>query len=599
MANEQIRPRDAVESRYKWHLEDIYPDFAAWEADFERAKTAVADMKAAQSALKPGRDEILAVLERSMALTRLVERLYAFARMRRDEDSRIPQSQAAADRAETLAVQASEATAFLRPALLAMPESLLKDCMQDAAFDEYTRLLASVLRHRPHTLPAEQETLLAGAGELANAPSTIYTLFTEADLTFPDITGEDGKPCTVSDARLLTLLGSRDGRVRKEAYESVMNTYGRYGNTFASIYGASVKADVFFARTHRFSSAIEASLFDSEIPVQVYDALQTAIDERLPPLNRYLALRKRALGLEALHMWDLYVDTVADYEMKLTYDEAFDLVLRALAPLGRDYVDVLARARDAGWVDVMENAGKHHGAYSWGVYGVHPYVMMNFEGTFDSASTLAHELGHAMHSYFSNQAQPFAKADYTLFAAEVASTVNEVLLNAYLLEKESDPAARQFLLGTLLEHFRTTVFRQTLFATFERETHARQEKGEALTRDTLCALYHEINRRFYGASCVVDDAVQYEWMRIPHFYRAFYVYQYATGFSAAVCIARRILREGEAAVEGYRKFLAAGGSLPPLDALRLAGVDMATPQPVREAMDWFEEILGEMETLCQ
>lgn len=586
-----VRARGEIEAQYKWRLEDIFQTVSLWEEAFISAQKAIEEMPSIQSALVPTPKSILDTLTKAVTLNELVERIYSYARMRRDEDSRETAPQAMADRAETLAVRATAATAFLSPALLAMPENLLLSCLADPAFADYTRLLGDVLRNRPHTLPAEQEMLLAEAGEIGGAPNTIYSLFTQADLTFPQIVGEEGTPTDVTDARLLTLLSSRDGRVRREAYETVMTTYGSYGNTFSAIYAASVKNDVFTARAHKFSSSLEASLFENEIPTAVYDSLLKAVHERLPALNKYLTLKKEALGLSELHMWDLYVDTTADFDLKLSYDEAYRLVLDALAPLGEDYVETLGRAKDDGWMDVFENAGKAHGAYSWGCYGVHPYVLLNFEGTLDSASTIAHELGHSMHTFYSYAAQPFAKAEYTLFAAEVASTVNEILLSSHLLETNNGRAARQSLLGTLLEHFRTTVFRQTLFAAFERETHAMQERGEALTSEAMSGLYYHINETFYGQSCAQDDAVRNEWMRIPHFYRAFYVYQYATGFSAAVCIARRILKEGAPAVVGYRKFLSAGGSLPPLEALKLCGVDMGTPEPVREALDWFEEIL--------
>lgn len=596
MSNESaIKNRADIAPEYKWKLEHIYPDRAAWEKAFSAAQDAVSAMPALQATLTATQESILKVLREADALERTVSTLYVYARMSRDEDSRETIPQAMADRAESLAVKANAALAFLRPALLEMPQSLLESCLSQPDFADFDRLLGDVIRNRPHTLPAEQEALLAEAAEIGGAPSTIYTMFTEADLTFPSIEGEDGKPLEVSEARLLTLLANRNGRIRKDTYETVMGTYGRFGNTLSSIYAASVKNDAFSARAHRFGSSIEASLFGNEIPVPVYDALLKAIDERLPALNRYLGIKQKQLGLSELHMWDLYVDTTADFDMKLTYEEGYELVLKALAPLGEDYVSTLREARTAGWVDVFENVGKHHGAYSWGTYDSHPYVLMNFEGTVDSTSTLAHELGHSMHSYYSAKEQPFSKSSYTLFAAEVASTVNEVLLASYMLDQYPEKAAQQSLLGNLLEGFRTTVFRQTLFANFERETHAMQERGEALTKEAMCDLYYGINKRFYGEGCVVDDAVRYEWMRIPHFYRAFYVYQYSTGFSAAVSIARRILREGAPAVEGYRKFLSAGGALPPLDALRLAGVDMETPTPVREALDWFEELLDRFE----
>lgn len=596
--NTAIKNRADIKAEYKWCLQDMYGTDEKWEQAFLEAQAGLSNIAALEKALEPTKQSILKTIDGIFAMDHQVSKLFAYARMRRDEDSRETVPQAMADRAQSLAVQANATAAFLRPALLAMPESLLEDCLKDPAFSEYDRLIKGVLRSRPHTLPAEQEALLAQAEEIGGAPGTIYTLFTEADLAFPAIEGEDGKPVEVSDARLLTLLSSHDGRVRKDAYETVMRTYGQYGNMIAATYAASVKNDVFTARAHKFPSAMEASLFDNEIPVTVYDALLAAVDERLPALNRYQATKRKALGLAELHLWDLYVNTTRDFEMKLSYEEAYDLVLKALEPLGEDYIETLKKARAERWVDVYENQGKHHGAYSWGCYGVHPYVLMNFDGTLDSASTLAHELGHSMHSYYSGKTQPYAKADYTLFAAEVASTVNEVLLSCHLLAEHPERAAQQSLLGTLLEHYRTTVFRQTLFAAFEREAHAMQERGEPLTKEALCELYYGINKKFYGQGCVVDDAVRCEWMRIPHFYRAYYVYQYATGFSAAVCIARKILKEGKPAVEGYRRFLAAGGSLPPLDALRLAGVDMETPRPVREALDWFEEMLMQFEAVC-
>lgn len=595
---DKTRVRAEIDDVYKWQLDAIFPTDAAWEEAFAQAKDGIAAIEALQKGLAPQKESILHALQAIYALERTVDKLYTYARMRRDEDSREPVPQAMADRIMSFVARASAVTAFLKPALLAMPEALLLDCAKDSNFSEYDRFLADILRRRPHVLPAEQEALLAEAAEIGNAPENIYTLFTEADLKFPDIRDEHGAVIELTEARLLTLLNNRDGRVRKDAYETIMRTYGEFGNAMASIYAASVKNDSFRARAHKFASAMEGSLFENEIPPSVYGALLQAIDEKLPALNRYLSCKKQTLGLSELHMWDLYVDTTSEFSLQLPYDEAYALVLDALAPLGESYVEIVRQAKTSGWIDVYPNVGKHNGAYSWGCYDAKPYVLLNFEDTLDSASTLAHELGHSMHSYLSAKAQPYAKADYTLFAAEVASTVNEILLSAHLLEKYTTREARQSLLGTLLEGFRTTVFRQALFATFERDTHAMHERGEALTKEALCDLYSAINQRFYGESCVLDEAVRFEWMRIPHFYRAFYVYQYATGFCAAACIARKILAEGKPAVDGYMKFLSAGGSMPPLEALRLAGVDMETPAPVREALDWFEEMIARFEEVC-
>ncbi len=592
-----IKAREAIAAEHKWQLSDLYETAEAWEVEMRAVQAETDAMKQVQEALRPEKDSILATLQASNMLSRRLMRLFTYARMLRDEDSRNAAAQGMADRAQSLVVQGKASLAFLTPALLEMPEALLLSCMEDAAFSDFDRELSDVLRNRPHTLPKEQETLLAQAAELAQAPDTIYTLLTEADLTFPDILGEDGTPTPMSDARLLPHLRSHDPRVRRDAWETVMQGYGKLGSTFAATYGGSVKGDVFFSRARHFASAREASLFENEIPVSVYDALLQAVNAHLPALNRYQTIKQKMLGLPELHMWDLYAEPTRDFEMNLSYDEAYALMLEALAPLGKEYTAIVKEAKNAGWIDIYENQGKHHGAYSWGSYGVHPYILLNYQGSLDDASTLAHEMGHAMHSFFSNRAQPHPKSHYTLFAAEVASTVNEVLLVCHLLDKHKDKAAQQSLLGTLLENFRTTVFRQTLFATFEMEAHAMQERGEPLTKESLSELYYGINQRFYGNGCTVDDLVRSEWMRIPHFYRAFYVYQYATGYSAAVCIARKILKEGAPAVAGYMRFLSAGSALPPIEALRLADVDMETPQPVEEALTWFDEIVEQFDAL--
>ncbi|MDR0898592.1 MAG: oligoendopeptidase F [Oscillospiraceae bacterium] len=597
MPQHAIPERGQIAPQYQWTLTDIYPTTADWERDFAAIEAAIAGMDAVREALSPTKESILATLKAQEAAHQKLERAWGYAYMKHDEDGRESQAQAMNDRIQSLGARVGAATAFIAPALLQMPEALLRDCLADPAFADYDRLLFGLLRNRAHVLPAEQEALLAQADEIGSAAQNTYGMLTTVDMEFPTIEGEDGQPTLVNSARLLTLLSSHDARVRRDAWLAMMGAYARYGNTFAALYAASVKNDGFHAHARGFASARAHSLFDSEIPETVYDALLDAVAERLPALHRYMRLKQKGLGLETLNLWDLYAETTRDFDIKVSYEEAFALILEALAPLGEDYIATLRAAQHEGWVDAFENQGKRGGAYSSGVYGVHPFVLMSFEGTLDSTSTLAHELGHAMHSHLSAQKQPFAKYDYTLFAAEVASTVNEILLTSYLLGKYPEAAAQQSLLGMLLEQFRGTVFRQTMFAAFEKETHLMQDRDEALTAQALSDVYEGINQRYYGAGCTVDPAVRAEWMRIPHFYRAFYVYQYATGFSAAVCIARKILREGAPAVAGYRKFLEAGGSMPPIDALRMAGVDMETPEPVREALDWFEELVGKFEGL--
>ncbi|MDR0929807.1 MAG: oligoendopeptidase F [Oscillospiraceae bacterium] len=597
MPQNTVPERAQIAPQYQWKLTDIYPAPADWQREYEAIEAGIAAMDAVREVLSPNKESILAAYTAVDALSRKMVRVWGYAMTKHDEDEREPHAQAMYDRMLSLDARVDAATAFLAPALLQMPESLLQDCLADPAFADFDRQLFGLLRNRAHVLPAEQEALLAQAQEIGNAAQSTYELLTDADMESPTIEGEDGQPILVTDARMHTLLSGRDARVRRDAWLANMGSYARYGNTFASLYAASVKNDVFLARVRGFASARAHTLFNSETPETVYDALLDAVEERLPALHRYMRLKQKALGLEELNLWDMYAETTRDFDLKLTYEEAFALVMEVLAPLGDDYIATLGEARDAGWVDAFENQGKYSGAYASMVYGVHSFVLMNFEGTLDSTSTLAHELGHAMHDHLSAQKQPFAKYEYKAFAAEVASTLNEILLIIHLLDRHPEPAAQQSLLGMLLEQFRGTVFHQSMFAAFEKETHLMQERGEALTQQALSDLYESLNRRYYAGGCTVDPAVRAGWMRIPHFYCAFFVYLYATGFSAAVCIARKILREGAPAVAGYRQFLEAGDALSPIDALRLAGVDMETPEPVREALDWFKELVGTFEKL--
>ncbi len=584
---EQVKQRSEIEKRWQWKLEDLYSTLEQWEADFRKVKTSVAEFEAFknQVAKNPAK-AIRSYFESHLIL----ERLFAFAHMHRDEDNANTTFQALTDRAETLSVEAEAAASFLEPELLAMEESALLALMKDPALSDFDVYLRTLLRNKPHTLPAEQERLLAMTGEMAGAPQNIYSMLTHVDMKFPDIHDDKGEVVPLTEAAYGTFIRSSSPHVRKEAFTALFETYTSFGATISAAYSGSVKGDLFAARARGFETAVEASLFPDEVPLSVYDNLIDVIHESLPALNEYISLRKPAMKLDEIHLYDLYASMVDDYDMKLPYPDAYKMVMEGLSSLGAGYQKVLGSAYEDGWIDVYSNKAKSSGAYSWGAYGVHPYVLLNHRDDLDSAMTIAHEMGHAMHSYYSNMHQPAPKANYTLFAAEVASTCNEIILMTKLMEHYKDNRkALAYLCNHLLEQFRTTVFRQTMFAEFERISHRMAEEGEALTKEALSKAYMELNQKYYGQHCVVDELIQVEWMRIPHFYRAFYVYKYATGFSAAVYLANRILTEGEPAVKDYYKFLSAGGSLPPIEALKLAGVDMSSPEPIRSAMRVFKQ----------
>ena len=585
--SEQVKLRSEIDKRWQWKLEDIYPSIDAWEADFQKMKSLVAEFESYKgTTAKTPRKIIRAFFDSQLIL----ERLYAFAQMHKDEDNANTTYQALADRAESLSVEASAACSFLEPELLAMEESELKALMNDASLTDYDVYLRNLLRNKPHTLPAEQERLLAMTGEMASSPQNIYSMLTKVDMKFPNIKNEKGEEVPLTEAGYGTFIRSNDRRVRKEAFTTLFETYTDFGATIAAAYAGSVKGDLFAARARGFNTAVEASLFPDEIPLSVYDNLISVIHESLPTLNEYIALRKPAMSLDEVHLYDLYATMLDDYDMTLPYPEAYKLVMEGLSPMGPEYQQILKSAYNDGWIDVYSSKAKSSGAYSWGAYGIHPFVLLNHREDLDSTMTIAHEMGHAMHSYYSNLHQPAPKANYTLFAAEVASTCNEIILMTKLMDRYQDNRkALAFLCNHLLEQFRTTVFRQTMFAEFERISHKMAEDGEALTKEALSKAYLELNQKYYGQHCVVDELIQVEWMRIPHFYRAFYVYKYATGFSAAVFLANRILTEGEPAVRDYYKFLSAGGSLPPIEALKLAGVDMSSPEPIRSAMKVFKQ----------
>ncbi len=595
----QPKTRAQADSRWTWNLGDIYATQEAFEADCARLTADIDALSGFEGTLaQGGKPRVLEAVRAYWASIRRMENAGTYAFLLRAQDNGEAAAQAMADRVQVLEVELGTCSAFLRPELLALPEALLRDCMADPDFAEYDVFLADVLRYKPHTLSAAEERIVSAYGEVVQGPQNTTQMLTYVDMRFPDIAGEDGEPAAVTEGKFIGFLQSPNRRVRADAYACVLGAYGALGNTFAATYATNVKADLVGARLHRFDTAREAALFGDEVPVSVYDSLIEAVHGALPTLARYIALRRRVMGLDAVHLYDLYVPMTGEFDLALPYPKAYELVVEGVSSaLGEEYGRVLREAYERRWIDVYENRGKNTGAFCSGCYDAHPYVLLNYEDGLSETLTIAHEMGHAMHSYYSEHAQPFAKAHYEIFVAEVASTVNEVLVLRYLMKRHTRRADQAALVNHLLENFRTTIFRQVLFAEFEHLAHKLAEEGEALTRERLCEVYYELNRRYYGEEAVVDEQVADEWMRIPHFYSSFYVYKYATGFSAAVAIAQRLLTEGEPAVCDYLRFLRTGGSMPPIEELKIAGVDLSTPQPVEQALAYFAELVGQMEAL--
>lgn len=592
---EQIKKRCEIDAQWKWDLTHIFPSDQAWE---EARAAALETIKAFAARQGHVAEDPKGTIRAFFALYERFAEIYEYAFLRQETDNSDTVAQGLKSKAMSLAVQLESQSAFLQPELLTLPAAELEALQTAPDMADYSEYIRNLIREKPHILSPEQEKLLAMMGELQQAPDNIFSMLSNVDMTFPDVHMPDGTTSPLRESNLSAYLHDRNQDVRRQGWEGIMSTYGRFGATIAAIYGASVKKDQFNADARHMPSAVEASLFPYEIPLSVYDNLIAAVHESLPSLTDYLKLRRERMGLSELHMYDMYAPLVDNFDMDLPYPEAYQLVLEGLAPLGEDYVAKLKEAYSGGWIDVYPNENKSSGAFSCGdLVRVHPYVLLNHNNNLTCAMTIAHELGHAMHSYFSNTHQPYPKADYSLFVAEVASTCNEALMLRSLQKKFTDPKAQAYLLVDLLEKFRTTVYRQTMFAEFERISHDMAAKGEPLTKDALNAAYYDLNQKYYGGGAVVDRLVENEWMRIPHFYRAFYVFVYATGFCAAMALSQRIMQEGESAVQDYRRFLSAGSSVPPLEALKLAGVDMTSPEPVRNALKIFQETIDQFRAL--
>ena len=588
------KPRRDMNPEFMWDLTPIFKSVEEWRAAYDEAEKAVKSLSDLPGTLVYSEDHLARGLDRISHAQELAERVYAYAFLCKSGDNGDPAYQEMEARAINLLVALETATAFVKPEILQIPAEMLEIWMKRDELKTYRHMVDDITRSRSHTLDANSERLLAMLGDVAQTPGSTFDLFESVDMRLPSIVDEAGETVPMTHGGFTVFRESRDARVRRDAFETYFGAYGQYINTLASVYGGAVKLDCFFANARKFSNACEAALFNNNVPVDIYDTLIETIHEALPDMRDYLALRKRALGLEELHLSDLYCPMVEDVEFSMPYAKAQQLVKEALKPLGEEYQALLDRAFKEKWIDVYENQGKSTGAFSMGVYGVHPFVMLNYTGKLDDAYTLAHELGHAMHSFFSDREQDYPNHDYRIFVAEVASTVNEVLLTRHLLKLETDPKRRAYVLNHFLEGFRTTVFRQTLFAEFERKAHALYQAGTPLTAQTLNGIYRELNGLYYEGA-VNDAFADVEWARIPHFYNAFYVYQYATGFSSAVTIADGILSSGDAA--NYLKFLTTGASDYPIEELKIAGVDLTKPDAVRHAMAAFKGTLGELKQI--
>jgi len=592
--------RSEVPVELTWNLESIYATPEDWEQAFTWVNDELPKLGVYQGTLGRDAATLYAALQLDDRLSETLHKLYAYANMRSDEDTSNSANLARLNRVMALGAKAAAISAFMTPEILEIPQERIEEFLRDdPRLELYRHALDELMRRKPHVRSAEVEGLLAEASEALEVPSQVFNMLNNADLKLPTIKDAEGQDVEVTKGNYILFLEGRDRRVRKDAFEAMHSTFYKQRNTLAATLNGQVKAQIFRARARNYATALEAALDANNIPVSVYDNLVETVDKNLGVLHRYLRLRKKLLGLDELHMYDLYVPMVAEVDYKVSFEQAKEQVARGLAPLGADYVEDMVRGFNSRWIDVYENEGKAGGAYSGGTYGTHPFVLLNYQENLNSVYTLAHEFGHSMHSYYTRRTQPYPYGDYTIFVAEVASTLNEVLLTHYLLETTDDRALRMYIINHYLESFRTTLYRQTMFATFERQIHAAAEAGEALTADALSQMYKEINDRYYGPEVNVDDLISIEWARIPHFYYNFYVYQYATGISAAAALGQQILSEGKPAVERYRRFLTRGSSDYSINLLRDAGVDMTSPEPIQQALDLFGRYIGEMEQMAQ
>ncbi len=588
--------RSEIPEQYRWDLESIYPNEEQWEADFQAVRARLEELAGYEGTLAQSPARLLEYFKLQDEVGKKLDTVYVYAAMRLDEDTSNSRYQGMSSRASSLAVAASRATAFSTPEILSMPEEQIRDFLaKEPGLEPYRHLLEGLVRQKAHVRSAEVEEVLAQVGEVARTAEEAFTALTNADMKFPTITDENGQSVQITNANYGRFITSPDRRVRKEAWDAMTSTYEQYRDTLASTLAGSVRADVFSAQTRKYGSSLEAALAPDNLPVDVYASLIKSVNDNLGLLHRYMALRKKIMGLDELHMYDRYVPLLPDVDFKVSYDEAVNMVLAALEPMGQEYVETARQGLASRWVDVYETEGKKSGAYSWGAYTTHPFILMNFQGTLDDVYTLAHELGHAMHFHYMWKSQPYVYSNPSVFTAETTSNVHETLLTEYLLRTSTDPRVRTYLVNKEIDSFQGTFFLQALYAEFELETHRRADAGEDLSPDVLSQIWTDLGAKYFGDQVVLDSGWSIAWARVPHFYRAFYVYQYSTGLAGASDLAQQIMSQGQPAAQRYIDFLKLGSSDYPLELLRRAGVDMSSPEPVNRALQRFASLLDRLE----
>ena len=594
----ELLSREEVPEEQTWKLEDIFETDELWEKEYEQLQKDIPQIGKFRGKIAESSGNLYELLHLQDKISERLGKLFVYARMRYDQDTTNSFYQGMQAKARNVLTLATSEMSYITPEILSMDEETIERYIKENDdLKLYEHTLNEINRRRPHVLSEKEEVLLAQASEALNTPSDTFSMLNNADLKFPSIKNEDGEEVDITHGRYITFMESSDRRVRKDAFKAMFDTYGKYKNTFAATLSGNIKKDNFYAQVRNYDSARHAALSANNIPEKVYDNLIDAIHKKLPLLHRYAELRKEVLELDEVHMYDMYTPLVQDTDMKVSYEEAKQYVIDGLAPLGDEYVSIVQEAYDNRWIDVPENKGKRSGAYSSGTYGTNPYILLNWQDTVSDMFTLAHELGHSVHSYYTRKHQPYRYGNYSIFVAEVASTANEALLNEYMLNHLDDEKQKLYILNNFLEGFRGTVFRQTMFAEFEHDIHMLDQEGKPLTADSLTEVYYDLNKKYFGENVVSDEEIGLEWARIPHFYYNYYVYQYATGYAAATSLAQQILTEGKLAVDRYIDFLKAGSSDYPLEVLKKAGVDMTKQQPVLDALDVFEEKLTEMEDL--
>lgn len=587
--------RSTIENKFKWTIDEMYPNEESIEKDIQKVKELIEEVKRYKGILADSEENIFKALNISEEASRILQNLYVYTHMKSHEDTRINKNQSNATKIDMLSTELSMATSYMVPEIIAMDNEKLENYLKTERLSHYKKYVDDILRLKPHTLNEREEELLASVADLSGVPENVYDMLSFADLKFPEIEDENGEKVRVTHSNFSLFLKSKDARVRKDAFEAMYGIYGQYKNTFASTLYGGIKSEIFYAKTRKYESALQGSLFQDNVSVNVYNNLIDAVHENLDTLNDYIDLKKKFLGLDKINMYDLYVPLTENFDMEISYEKAQEIILEALKPLGEEYLENVKKAFAEGWIDVYGNEGKQGGAYSWGSYDSKSYILMSYKDDLNSLFTLIHEMGHSMHSFYSKNNQPYLYSGYKIFVAEVASTLNELLLINYLLKNAESKEERVYLLNYYLEQFRTTVYRQTMFAEFEKICHGKVEEGEPLTAEDFNNIYYDLNKKYYGESCEVNEEIALEWARIPHFYSNFYVYKYATGFSAASALSKQILEEGESAVSRYKEFLKSGGSEFPLDQLRKAGIDMEKKESVDEALHVFKDLVKQLE----